>query len=362
MLILSLLFLFSCSRKDSNITYKIELKNNVKNVYNYKPLYSEKEYITLEKIYSIELLSDKYEISGATDMVVDNENNLYVLSVFEGTVTVFDENGKYIRTMGQHGEGPQDLNRPIRFSLYENKLHIIEGYNSRIKIWDTKGEYVKKIFITPSNYYLIKTIKNGYLVLSFMITGDNRKIRNWSFSKTSINFKDKNVLFKYEQNIDTESKFSPESLLAINKNNQFYFPEKSDIYSIIKYDISGKPLLSFGRKYKRIPFSKEARMYKQKRFGENDLPKYPPVIRIVFIDSKENVWVVSGEISRDVEEKLIEVEVDIFNKDGIWLYSFKTNNIVNQSFIKNDRLYTVTKISPITGQQYINVYKIHYNY
>ena len=57
MFILSILSIFSCSRKDSNITYKIELKNGINDVYNYKPLYSEKEYITLEKIYGIELLS-----------------------------------------------------------------------------------------------------------------------------------------------------------------------------------------------------------------------------------------------------------------------------------------------------------------
>lgn len=367
-LILSLLSSFSCSRKDNNITYKIELKNGINNVYNYKPLYSESEFIYLEKLHSIELLSDKYEISQATDMVVDNENNLYVLSQFESTVTVFDDSGKYIRNMGRHGEGPQDLFRPNRMSFYENKLYIFQSPSS-IKIWDTKGEYIDRIIITLGNYFLIKPIKDSFLVLSFIATVDNRKIHNWSFSKTSINFKDKNVLLKYEKNRDTEFKYSPESVLTISKNNQFYFPEKSDIYSIIKYDLSGKPILSFGRKYKSIPFSKEARMYYQKLFGESvqagrlsDLPKYPPVIRIVFLDSQGNVWVVSGEINHDLDENGIESTVDIFNEDGIWLYTFKFNDISYQSFIKNDRFYNVTKISPDTGQQYINVFKIHYNY
>ena len=114
------------------------------------------------------------------------------------------------------------------------------------------------------------------------------------------------------------------------------------ITQIIKYDLTGKPILSFGRNYKRIQFSESAKKTHQKRYAEaikrgweyKMLPKYPPVIRKVFLDSKENVWIVSGEASQDVEDKLIDVEVDTFNENGIWLYSFKTNNIVNQSLSK----------------------------
>ena len=231
--LLTLLFLFAfyCSRQDSNETYIIELKNGIENVVNFKPLYEDGDYVTLEKLHSIKLLSDKYEISQVTDMAVDNDNNLYVLSVFESSVTVFDDRGKFIRTMGRPGEGPNDLNRPIRLSLYQNKLYIIEGNNS-IKIWDINGEYLQKMIITVSNYFMIKSVKDNFLLLSYMRT-KNSNIMNWSFSKISIDLNNKDEIFNYEINSDTNDSFAPQYVLAINENNQFYFPEKSDIYSII---------------------------------------------------------------------------------------------------------------------------------
>lgn len=364
---LILLFFFSllyCKSQDSNITHKY--------VFNDKPLYREGEFIKLEKLHNIELISDKYEISKVYDMDADNDQNLYVLSRFESTVTIFNENGNYIKTMGQPGQGPRDLMNPILLSFYENKLYILQEPIS-IKIWNTNGEYLQNIPISVDQYSLIRPIKNNFMVLSW-IASNNDKFLKYSFFKASKDFRSKNILFEYELNRDTEFYFNPAYALAINRNNQFYFPEKSNTYKIFKYDDTGKPMMSFGKDYNRIPFSKEARNIYNKAFGDafeagklSDLPKFPPVVRKVFLDARENIWIVSGEITEDhldLGDKGVEVSIDIFNEDGKWLYTFRhdDNEYIYKSFIKNDRLYTVSIQSSITGQQYINVYKIHYNY
>lgn len=367
LLILTILFAFYCSRQDSNETYTIELKNGIENVVNIKPLYDEKEFISLEKIYSIELISDKYEVSMTSHLIADNENNLYVLGYFECAIIVFDDKGNYLRTMGQKGQGPQDLLEPILLSLYDNRLYILEGFYN-IKIWNTQGEYVQKIFITPGNYEMMKRLKDNYLLFS-KSSRKGSQIMKYSLIKASEDFKDTKVLFTYDKNNDSEFLHDLRYPIAVDSKNQIYFLEKSDIYSIIKFDLTGKPILKFGRDYKRIPLSDETVENYQKLYGDllksgqiPALPKYPPVIRRIFLDSQENVWVVSGEIFQDKFELVTDGTIDIFNDEGIWLCTFKMNDISVQSIIKNDRLYNITNIDSKTGQQYINVYKIHYNY
>ena len=58
------------------------------------------------------------------------------------------------------------------------------------------------------------------------------------------------------------------------------------------------------------------------------------------VDGKDNIWVIAGEWYRDnkCEYKIIST-VDIFSKDGEYLYKFKTDKITPQSFIRNNLLY-----------------------
>lgn len=74
--------------------------------------------------------------------------------------------------------------------------------------------------------------------------------------------------------------------------------------------------------------------------------------------------IVSGEIDQDLmdpSENVEESTIDIFSSAGKWLYTFESNKIETRSIIKNDRLYTISNMSHVDGQQYINVYKIKYN-
>lgn len=339
-------------------------------VFSESPRYSNGSYVSLERIHSIALISDKYYISAVTDMEADNDHTLYVLDGYEKAITVFDKEGTFKRTMGQPGQGPQDLLKPQYFFIHNSNLYIYEDFS--LKIWDTNGNYINRISTKRYNR-ILRALDDGFLVFPSERIDNNYLMMKYTLSRVSLDFNEIDKLFSYLLNRDNDFMFSPKDAIAFDKNNRFYFPESTESYSIVNYDVDGIPIVTIRRKYKRNLYPQTVRSKLKQEFqqardigGLLGVPSgsvdYPPVIRKIFLDSRQNVWVVSGEIWEDKFSTKKENSIDIFVPDGVWLCSFTTPDVSLKSFVKNDRLYSVGKQDPDTGQQYINVYRIKYNY
>lgn len=99
--ILLLIILISC-----------DSKKRILEITNLAPVYQDRKYVELEKIYRIDvtqinLFSKQNEYEGCYDF--DKNNNLYILDRYEGTITVFDENGKLVNKFGGRGQGPNEF-------------------------------------------------------------------------------------------------------------------------------------------------------------------------------------------------------------------------------------------------------------
>jgi len=365
--VLCIFSFFSCNRKENQESIKIytlEKKNGIENVINYSMLNGDLEYLTLEKLYSINTFGETYEIPMVSDIDVDDKNNLYILCYNTCEINVFNDKGEYLKTFGGRGYGPGELLNPRLFSYYNNNFYIYEDKRDII-VLDCNGRYVEKININFPNTFLIKRVEDNFFVMYISKISENRKINTYSLSLISNN-NSNNVLLNIDKNWDIAHFFNPVRALAVDNNGYFYFPENSKEYSIKKYDINGTVVFSFERIYDPVPYSQEAQDCCNKIYEESiksgsmkKLTKYPPTIRKLLIDSRNNIWVVSGEDKTLYDN--MEIVVDIFNDTGKWIYNFKTPFIESKSLIKNDRLYTPTQINQ-DGEQYINVYKIHYNY
>ncbi len=363
--ILILLLLFCGKQSDSFIVTE---RNGLKHVQNYRPVYQGIDYITLEPEYSIETITDDYSIYKLRDIEADAEGNLYVLDFSESTVTVFDQEGFYIKTLGGHGQGPRELEYPHKISYGEGQLYISEAYSGIIKIWNTDGEYQKQIRIKPYRYILYLKPFSECFYIYFEKPTDKSNIDVHFLQRISIDSTNKAV-FKYDYDNSRQNNITPEYSVDISKDQNIYFPEDPDSYIIIQYNRKGEKQFSFGRKYDRAQFSDEAKeifnshaQNYQRHTGRElpELEKYPPFIRKIFLDSRENIWVVTGEFNLDNGNYRFQNTLDIFSNKGIWLYTFKTRNISYKSIIRNDRLYTPTNIDNRTARQYINAFKISY--
>lgn len=362
----------SCSQRETE-NYTVETKDGIRTVINHRPAYENAEFVTLKKILSIDTYSDdnsenSYEVSQVTSWTADENDNLYVLSGLESTITVFDKDGKHLRTMGQPGEGPRDLYWPSKVSYLEDKLFILEGIS--LKVWDSFGNYDRKLNTLRRGYLKIIPTQSRFFSLTYPGGGRATDGLDIFVSRTDEHFRvEKEMLMLRMYPVDRDIYFYPQYTFAATQDSYFYFPENGEVFSVNKYDENFDKILSFGKDYKRIPFSEETRKIQQEKFGQlleagtiSSIPEYPPVIRKIMVDSRENVWVVSGELFREEDEMNTDGTIDIFNNEGILLNSIVFKNISFESFIKNDRLYSVTPVSRDTGKQYMEVYEIIYNY
>jgi hypothetical protein len=81
-------------------------------------------------------------------MVIDNENLVFICDNFKHCVKVFDETGKYLRTIGRRGRGPGDLWYPTNLAFHpQSGLWVNELQGMRIQCLDTNGKS-KAIFKT----------------------------------------------------------------------------------------------------------------------------------------------------------------------------------------------------------------------
>jgi len=157
-IIFCLLFLFSCSFVIFAHAQKLKTVNTPAFIMNKEPLYKNSEYVTLQKLYSIDLeKTDDYFFGDIpANMEADDKNNLYILDYVTSKIAIFDSSGKFLKLLGGKGQAPKELEKPVSMSIDRNKIYIYER-NKGIKIWDLNGKYINfKVF--PYTIFKFKKI------------------------------------------------------------------------------------------------------------------------------------------------------------------------------------------------------------
>ena len=349
-------------------------KDEIVKVSTSSPKFVDKKYVDLEKLYSIDvtqinMFSKKSSRGFGRVIDFDKNNNMYILDEYESTISVFNENGESVKSFGREGQGPEEFSRPNQFFIKKDNIYVFQGFHE-IKIVNLEGEYISshvvhienplKYYALGDSFYLFSAkLDRTFTKLKFIL----RRFEDDQFSKSK-------EIFNYDYPPGFEGPdydFIWYNWLLISDNGEFYFPEDNlRKYSIIKYNKEGEPELIFSRKYNKKEYSKEAKdrfysIYEQQiKKGDMEFPQSPPVVRNMFQDNKKNIWVISGETYEDNGNPDYENTIDIFNKKGEWLYSFKSKLISRYCFYNGGRIYRVLPINLDTYDQYIEVYKIKY--
>ena len=337
-------------------------------IFSESPKYSTSKFITLKELHKIDVdVFKEYFINEVRTMDVDSDTNLYVLDYYESKITVFNKNGKFMRTMCGKGQGPSELMQPMSLSINDGKMYIYEK-NKGMKILDLYSKYIDYILIPLGNYYMVKALDDFFLTVDagYDIKLINRKYIIKKFSKDLKKFYPITDFF-YKPDPNKILLEDMQEIVSINSKQQIYFPGSFEEYKINIYSIEGNILKSFGRKYKQIPYSEKITKWRNERAKKNvyppnskprELTKYPPVIRDILFDDRDYAWVVVGEWGRDCDWSFNVIStVDVFDENCELLYTFQIPNMSFQSFIKNGRLYS----TPTQDDTYIHVYNIQYN-
>lgn len=84
------------------------------------------------------------EIARIQGLAVDNAGRVYIADTFLGIVTVLDENGRYITTIGDYGTEPGEMRSPMDIAIdSQNRLWITSKNNRRLEVFRIEDPHLK---------------------------------------------------------------------------------------------------------------------------------------------------------------------------------------------------------------------------
>ncbi len=104
----------------------------------------------------------------ASDVGVDDDQNIYVVDYGNARVQVFDQQGRFLKTLGQRGQGPGEFEWPLRIAVSENRLVVTDM--NRLEFWSLNGEYQQRVAVEEVRLFAgLLGEENGMLYGSHLI-------------------------------------------------------------------------------------------------------------------------------------------------------------------------------------------------
>ncbi len=77
------------------------------------------------------------------ELKVDDQGRSYVMDWGDVNIKVYDDQGRFLRTISRQGQGPGEFGTPARFDLLSGgRIGLLDGGQHRVTILTTQGEYV----------------------------------------------------------------------------------------------------------------------------------------------------------------------------------------------------------------------------
>ena len=306
--------------------------------------------------------SEEYLFLRPTQICTDSKSNIYVADYNRGEIRVFNQQGKYIKSIGKKGKGPGEILEVISMTIDKNDdLIIVDRLNDRFTRFTDFGNSFKVYPMTVDHiidahaiaplgtegyllYYYIKHSKNNRYTI-----GEDKVMHLYSsdFSKIHKSF------IKAEEICDLNDRFLLSRVgkygshfCVINPNTIIFAPEfyKGVLYLYERKNDNWHLKLLKGREPKQKP-------YKMLNLKNYNYPKenYPPNIymtsgsmgiffgqyqnRSIGLFQLDNEYIIHITWTRISKEKWIFI-AELFSKDGRFIDSCQVQD--NLSFTGKD--------------------------
>ena len=374
---------------------KVETVDGVRVVHNDKVgKWGKKPQISIEFIRNIgELETEDENIAFhiPSDIVRDDQGNIYILDGGNHRIQKFDSERNYLATIGNRGQGPGEFYLPLSLDIdSKGYLYVSDPQNQRVQILKPDGTEYKTLSFheTPAGTTRLSksgdiVMGKGGLVFAFGPGGESQKPKKLMKLLDS----EGNILREFGEPVTYKDSW------VNRQGNNFRFAIDSDdnIYvsfeyqnRIEKYSPQGELLWKADRK---LAYSTDLSKAKAdiKRSGGGVTLRAPEMNRSsmgVAVDAQGRIWVVTFKRQLKEEEQVqsrmemsnvngqrsmslsyegaTEVretdafKLEIYDYDGILLGSLPVNQFVDDIRIIKDRVYLLDKVR---GAQYYE-YKI----
>jgi hypothetical protein len=385
------IFLSVSAIENQNPQWKgtIEEETGVKVIKNpNEPLYGEITF-DLEEDLSIGNEEDEnYVFYSGVQLAVDSSGNIFALDRGNYRVQKYDKNGKYLQTIGRHGQGPGEFEHPNRLSLDTNEnIYVIE--NRRIHGFNNNGDLLNTITIKqdePRRIREFMVAKEGDIICHTHLLGERKNIEPPDYFLSNIDLFDSTGKFietiaTYRTEIEflkvgerswtSPSNYHESKLFFCPLDEELSVYGHSSEYKLFVINSSADVVFKFERKKNPQPLTNEVKdkildyiveSMKKGKTGRKlsrgevkktmNFPKYKPFFNDIITDKNGRIYVKRFKSRFDEDE--ID-NYDLFNKDGYYLFNVKIS--VRNPLIRNGYIYS-SEICQETGYTKIKRYKI----
>lgn len=97
--------------------------------------------IFLQKDSPITLMQEQSLIGSLRALKVDSQNNFWCLDSKARNIKQYDNNGKFIRTIGKKGPGPGEFVRPLAFWIDDDNLLVGDPQSRKLHVFDKSRKF-----------------------------------------------------------------------------------------------------------------------------------------------------------------------------------------------------------------------------
>jgi hypothetical protein len=179
----ALMMIISCQQQKAEWRGTIEEVDGIIVVKNPKePIYPDK-IVTFEEELTIGKSEgpEEYLINFIRSFAIDDEGNTYILDIRPYRIKVFDEDGKYLRSIGRSGQGPGELQGPrnIQFTV-QKEIMVNDSRKGALLFFSVDGRFLREIkspTLRSSNNAIADATGNIYIGKYSFGEGEDRLIK-----------------------------------------------------------------------------------------------------------------------------------------------------------------------------------------
>ncbi len=327
-----------------------EIKNGVKTITN--PEYPREgrftAKLTLEMTCGEEGAVEAATLNKPIDLRIDDQGSVYVMDMGDGHIKVYDGGGKFVRTIGRHGQGPGEFGPLAWFDLMsENRVCILDPNQSRVMFLTNDGKPLS-MFALDGYYRGVATDDQDRVYLAKWGAAEEPKLSTefrevpylTSIFRTDMTGKD----MVHLADLKGESMMMKSSgggavgtmgvymiVWTVSPSGKLYGGYNED-YSLGAYGVDGRPEFFFGRAFKPVKNTRFKGPLAQKKY----LPALGQSNRTLIVDGEGNLWV---ELYKEDEKK--GSLYDVFSPEGVYLKQVKVEQPISQ--FKKGKVYSLVE-------------------
>lgn len=348
--------LISCQKQKAEWNGKIEKKNGVTVIKNpIEPIYGEDVFIIEEELsFGDDEEDEDYMFSDVSHITVDNNGRIYVLDRRESHVKLFDQDGKYIRTIGRKGQGPGELNNPIFVYFPRNELLVTQF--ERLSFFSPEGEFLRVVLMKKDSPSRARCDSHGNIFgTSYIFDPENPYYVLKKYDPEIEPVKEL-ARIKIKRRRGVINRFSPNIYMTVDDEDNIIFGYSKD-YELQIFNPEGDLIKKIIREYDPVEVTEEEKEKAtqgappQLKF---EFSKYHPAFLRFVHDETGRLYVQSYEKG---EGNNVYYH-DVFNRDGRYIAKVQLRQF--PVIFRNGKLYSLEENED--GYQVIKRYKITWKY